>query len=127
MNNGKKVAMICLLSAGVFVMIAAILRVAFVLKVGHATNTQSFRASSQLKIPTADISFSQSSDPATPAIWACRETLVAMCAVNAPLLLPLFNADFWNKGLFGRYLTVILDAIEKRLDKFNREMNVWRR
>ncbi|OTA99811.1 hypothetical protein M426DRAFT_36564, partial [Hypoxylon sp. CI-4A] len=68
MAMSKKLAVGGLLCAGVFVMIAAILRVVFVFA---------------------------SPDPAQPAIWACRETLVAMLAVNAPLIAPMAKKQFW--------------------------------
>jgi hypothetical protein len=65
----RKILLFLLLCAGTFVMIAAILRVVFVFK---------------------------STDPATPAIWACRETLVAMIVSNAPLIRPMLSARWWR-------------------------------
>ncbi|KAJ4350141.1 uncharacterized protein N0V89_008762 [Didymosphaeria variabile] len=69
----RKIMLFLLLCAGIFVMIAAILRVVFVFK---------------------------NADAATPAIWACRETLVAMLVSNAPLIRPLLSSRWW-RGEYG--------------------------
>lgn len=55
-------------------MIAAILRVVFVFKTPGA---------------------------AAPAIWACREDLVAIFVNNAPMIVPLFSWRLWNGGYKG--------------------------
>lgn len=52
-------------------MIAAILRVVFVFKTPGA---------------------------AAPAIWACREDLVAIFVNNAPMIVPLFSRKLWRGG-----------------------------
>ncbi|KAF4989001.1 hypothetical protein FDECE_14855 [Fusarium decemcellulare] len=67
----KKLGMMLLLSAGVFIMVAAILRVY--------------------------MSFTSKSG-AAPAFWACREATVACFVVNAPPLVPMFRKSFWQKG-----------------------------
>lgn len=52
-------------------MIAALLRVVFVFKTPGA---------------------------AAPAIWACREDLVAIFVNNAPMIVPLFSRKLWQGG-----------------------------
>jgi hypothetical protein len=69
LSLSRKVLLFLLLCTGIFVMIAAILRVVFVFK---------------------------NADAATPAIWACRETLVAMVVSNAPLIRPMLSARWWR-------------------------------
>lgn len=84
----RKIMLFLLLCAGVFVMIAAILRVVFVFKV------RSSFAPSRRICTLADTR--QNADAATPAIWACRETLVAMLVSNAPLIRPMLSARWWR-------------------------------
>ncbi|QDS73853.1 hypothetical protein FKW77_006711 [Venturia effusa] len=67
----RKMGLLILLCAGIFVMLAAILRVVFVFKTPGA---------------------------AAPAIWACREDLVAIFVNNAPMIVPLFSQKLWKGG-----------------------------
>jgi hypothetical protein len=69
LSISRKILLFLLLCAGIFIMIAAILRVVFVFK---------------------------SADAATPAIWACRETLVAIVVSNAPLIRPMLSSRRWR-------------------------------
>ncbi|KAF1915508.1 hypothetical protein BDU57DRAFT_275566 [Ampelomyces quisqualis] len=80
----RKIFLFLLLCAGVFVMVAAILRVFFVFK---------------------------NADAATPAIWACRETLVAMIVTNAPRIRPVVTARWWRGDTFN--------SIKQRSPKFS--------
>ncbi|TID24286.1 hypothetical protein E6O75_ATG02651 [Venturia nashicola] len=70
----RKIGLLFLLCAGIFVMTAAVLRVVFVFKTPGA---------------------------AAPAIWACREDLVAIFVNNAPMIVPLFSRKLWQGGLRG--------------------------
>ncbi|EKG20768.1 hypothetical protein MPH_01935 [Macrophomina phaseolina MS6] len=74
----KKVHLVVLLGASVFVMVAAILRVMFVFK---------------------------NADPATPAIWGVRECVVAIFVTNAPQIRPLFTKKMWRGGYEDNELT----------------------
>ncbi|KAG8163572.1 hypothetical protein KVR01_006869 [Diaporthe batatas] len=65
----RKISLIIIFSAGIFVMIAAILRVSMVLVGG---------------------------DGGTAAIWSCREDFVAICVGQAPILRPLLTKRFWT-------------------------------
>jgi hypothetical protein len=69
LSISRKILLFLFLCAGIFIMIAAILRVVFVFK---------------------------SADAATPAIWACRETLVAIVVSNAPLIRPMLSSRRWR-------------------------------
>ncbi|RDI84594.1 hypothetical protein Vi05172_g5320 [Venturia inaequalis] len=70
----RKIGLFFLLCAGIFVMTAAVLRVVFVFKTPGA---------------------------AAPAIWACREDLVAIFVNNAPMIVPLFSRKLWQGGYKG--------------------------
>lgn len=65
----RKISLVIIFSAGIFVMIAAILRVSMVLVGG---------------------------DGGTAAIWSCREDFVAICVGQAPILRPLLTRRFWT-------------------------------
>ncbi|CAN8100960.1 unnamed protein product [Discula destructiva] len=65
----RKVSLIILFGAGVFVIVAAILRVTMVLVQQNG---------------------------ATAAIWSCREDFVAICIGQAPILRPAFSKGFWT-------------------------------
>ncbi|ROW04752.1 hypothetical protein VMCG_04836 [Cytospora schulzeri] len=65
----RKISLVIIFSAGFFIMVAAILRVYFVLVVG---------------------------DGGTAAIWSCREDFVAILVGQAPILRPAFTRRFWT-------------------------------
>lgn len=67
----RKLGLAFLLGAGIFVMVAAILRVVFVM---------------------------QNAAPSEPAIWAMRECFVATFVGNAPMIRPLFTKKFYQGG-----------------------------
>ncbi|KAL1645716.1 hypothetical protein SLS58_003600 [Diplodia intermedia] len=67
----RKLGLVFLLGAGIFVMVAATLRVVFVL-----TNAA----------------------PSEPAIWAMRECFVATFVGNAPMIRPMFTRKFYQGG-----------------------------
>ncbi|KAK7221830.1 hypothetical protein V2G26_009833 [Clonostachys chloroleuca] len=69
----KRIILIALFGAGLFIMIAAILRVAMVLVMKTG--------------PTA-------------AIWSCREDFVAIVVGQAMLLRPIFTRNFWTTGTY---------------------------
>ncbi|KAF2185111.1 hypothetical protein K469DRAFT_577655 [Zopfia rhizophila CBS 207.26] len=69
-STGRKVGLLILFGAGLFVMIAAILRVYFVLVVQKGE---------------------------TAAIWSCREDVVAVIIGQATMIRPLFTSRFWGK------------------------------
>lgn len=69
MNVWKKVSLVLLFSGGFFIMIAAILRVTFVMV---------------------------QKDGSTAAIWSCREDFVATLVGQAPMLRPAFSRLFWT-------------------------------
>ncbi|KAI5847628.1 hypothetical protein DFP73DRAFT_542482 [Morchella snyderi] len=69
----RKFFLVIMFSAGVFVMIAAVLRCA--------------------------LSLTDSKNSYTGAIWACRETFVAVIVGNAPMIRPVFLRRFWNGRL----------------------------
>jgi hypothetical protein len=83
----RKIFLFLLLCAGIFVMVAAILRVVFVFKV-----ITSMLSHGQIVFTNN----SKNADAATPAIWACRETLVAMIVSNAPLIRPMLSSRWWR-------------------------------
>ncbi|KAH6974361.1 hypothetical protein BGZ61DRAFT_499856 [Ilyonectria robusta] len=66
----KRVGLLFLFSAGLFIMIAAILRVTMVLVEKNG---------------------------ATAAIWSCREDFVAIVVGQAILVRPMFSAKFWSR------------------------------
>ncbi|OJD33511.1 uncharacterized protein BKCO1_30000104 [Diplodia corticola] len=70
-STAKKLGLVVLLGAGIFVMVAATLRVVFVL-----TNAA----------------------PSEPAIWAMRECFVATFVGNAPMIRPMFTRKFYQGG-----------------------------
>ncbi|PGH07221.1 hypothetical protein AJ79_06325 [Helicocarpus griseus UAMH5409] len=70
-SMGRRIFIFILFGAGVFIMIAACLRVYFVI----ADKTG-----------------------ASAAIWSCREDLVAVFVGNAPIIRPLFSRKLWNGG-----------------------------
>jgi hypothetical protein len=72
LNPARRIGLTLLLSAGVFVMTAAVLRVVYILNATTAGGA------------------------AAAAIWSCRETLVAVVAANAVFLLPLSQRSFWQ-------------------------------
>ncbi|KAK2785558.1 hypothetical protein FQN53_007643 [Emmonsiellopsis sp. PD_33] len=67
----RRIGIFILFGAGIFIMVAACLRVYFVI----ATKTG-----------------------ASAAIWSCREDLVAVFVGNAPLIRPLFSRKLWRGG-----------------------------
>ncbi|KAL2291758.1 hypothetical protein FJTKL_11955 [Diaporthe vaccinii] len=72
----RKISLVIIFSAGIFVMIAAILRVSMVLVGG---------------------------DGGTAAIWSCREDFVAICVSQVPILRPIFTRRFWTGEMsYGR-------------------------
>ncbi|KAH8152775.1 uncharacterized protein LAJ45_03000 [Morchella importuna] len=66
----RKMFLVIMFSAGIFVMIAAVLRCGF--------------------------SLTDSKNSSTAAIWACRETFVAVLVGNGPMIRPIFSQRFWN-------------------------------
>ncbi|KAI8936146.1 hypothetical protein NX059_007641 [Plenodomus lindquistii] len=71
---GRKLGLLMMFSAGVFVMIAAILRVYFVLVERRG---------------------------GVAAIWSCREDIVAVIIGQATMVRPLFTKRFWNETRTG--------------------------
>ncbi|KAK0663373.1 hypothetical protein DIS24_g1251 [Lasiodiplodia hormozganensis] len=67
----RKLGLVVLLGAGIFVMVAATLRVVFVLS---------------------------NAAPSEPAIWAMRECFVATFVGNAPMIRPMFTKKFYQGG-----------------------------
>lgn len=79
----RKISLVIIFSAGIFVMIAAILRVSMVLVGG---------------------------DGGTAAIWSCREDFVAICVGQAPICeccwgIPLNNSFPGNSTDYGHFST----------------------
>ncbi|KAI5778447.1 hypothetical protein EDC01DRAFT_634842 [Geopyxis carbonaria] len=72
----RKWVMLLMFGAGGFVMLAAILRVVF--------------------------SFTDPHNSLPPAIWACRETFVAVIVGNVPMIKPLFTGARWLSRSTGR-------------------------
>ncbi|KAJ4362898.1 hypothetical protein N0V83_010015 [Neocucurbitaria cava] len=68
-SMGRKVGLMILFGGGIFIMIAAILRVYFVLVLQKGE---------------------------TAAIWSCREDVVAIIIGQATLVRPLFTRRFWS-------------------------------
>ncbi|KAK0732291.1 hypothetical protein B0H67DRAFT_477717 [Lasiosphaeris hirsuta] len=76
----RKAGLLTLFFAGVFIMVAAILRVVFVIVMA---------------------------DGPTAAIWSCREDFVAIVVGQAILLRPVFTRGFWGgKGEVGKSIGV---------------------
>ncbi|CAH0025281.1 unnamed protein product [Clonostachys rhizophaga] len=73
----KRIGLLCLFGAGIFIMVAAILRVTMVLVMKNG--------------PTA-------------AIWSCREDFVAIVVGQAILIRPIFTKRFWTND-YGRGMT----------------------
>ncbi|ORX97614.1 hypothetical protein BCR34DRAFT_577811 [Clohesyomyces aquaticus] len=67
----QKIGLLVMFCAGIFIMVAAVLRVYFVLIEGQGQ---------------------------TAAIWSCREDIVAIVVAQATMMRPLFNARFWSKN-----------------------------
>ncbi|KAH7140339.1 hypothetical protein B0J13DRAFT_504495 [Dactylonectria estremocensis] len=70
----KRIGLLFLFGAGLFIMIAAILRVTMVLVEKNG---------------------------ATAAIWSCREDFVAILVGQAILIRPMFRANFWTREYSG--------------------------
>ncbi|KAH7119934.1 hypothetical protein B0J11DRAFT_582429 [Dendryphion nanum] len=68
---GRKIGLLILFCAGIFIMIAAILRVYFVLALQKGE---------------------------TAAIWSCREDVVAVIIGQATMIRPLFTRRFWSSN-----------------------------
>ena len=66
----RKIGLIILFFAGFFIMLAAVMRVVFVLVLGNGV---------------------------TAAIWSCREDIVAILVGQAILIRPLFTRTFWTR------------------------------
>jgi hypothetical protein len=66
---GRKIGIMILFGAGIFVMIAAVLRVYFVLSLQQGQ---------------------------TAAIWSCREDFVAIIIGQATMIRPIFTHQFWS-------------------------------
>ncbi|PSN73633.1 hypothetical protein BS50DRAFT_191908 [Corynespora cassiicola Philippines] len=71
---GRKIGLMFMFGAGIFIMIAAILRVYFVLALQKGE---------------------------TAAIWSCREDVVAVIIGQATMIRPLFTRRFWGKDPMG--------------------------
>lgn len=65
----RKIGLLLLFSAGLFVMLAAILRVSYVLVLKQGQ---------------------------TAAIWSCREDVIAILVGQATMISPMFKRRFWN-------------------------------
>ncbi|KAL6705191.1 hypothetical protein ACN47E_007296 [Coniothyrium glycines] len=75
----RKLGIMIMFCAGIFIMIAAILRVYFVLALGKGE---------------------------TAAIWSCREAVVAVIVGQATMIRPLFTQRLWsNNSIFSDYLS----------------------
>ncbi|KAA8624556.1 hypothetical protein PtrV1_00236 [Pyrenophora tritici-repentis] len=70
----RKLGLLAMFCAGIFIMIAAILRVYFVMALQQA---------------------------ATAAIWSCREDIVAVLVGQATIIRPLFTHRFWTGAYEG--------------------------
>ncbi|EOD46963.1 hypothetical protein UCRNP2_6306 [Neofusicoccum parvum UCRNP2] len=99
-STWRKIGLAFLLGAGIFVMVAAVLRVVFVLK---------------------------NAAPSEPAIWAMRECFVATFVGNAPMIRPMFTKKFYRGGYRDNDIShgyqsgsVPLDAYGTGSKSFNR-------
>ena len=73
----RKIALTVLLGSGIFVIIAAILRITFTLAPGEAVNALNIN------------------------LWGTRETAVGIIAVNVPILRVLLRPSFWRHGFLS--------------------------
>lgn len=91
----KKLVIGLLLSSGLFVIIAALIRV--ILTLGASPSALSINGVSIFPHPPQNphLSPSRSNIPQ----WGVRETLVGIVTVNIPVLRPIFNKSFWTGGL----------------------------
>ncbi|GKT52485.1 uncharacterized protein ColSpa_12666 [Colletotrichum spaethianum] len=91
----KRVGVTCLLCGGLFVISAAIIRAALTLTAAPSVLTIN--------------------------IWGYRETVVALLAVTAPVLSPLFRPGFWKRGArIGRPVDALHREAEEELGAIER-------
>jgi hypothetical protein len=91
-SYGRKFGLLLMFGAGVFVMIAAILRVYFVMVVSSSCLNPTF--------PTS-LRYLQLEKGETAAIWSCREDVVAIIIGQATMVRPLFTRRFWSDDPTG--------------------------
>ncbi|KAK2037870.1 hypothetical protein LZ31DRAFT_588694 [Colletotrichum somersetense] len=91
----KRVGVTCLLCGGLFVIAAAIIRAALTLTAAPSVLTIN--------------------------IWGYRETVIALLAVTAPVLSPLFRPGFWKRGaLIARPVDALHREAEEELGVIER-------
>ncbi len=96
----KKIGLLALFGGGVFVMVAAILRVTMVMMVSYPTYTSLNTQRHQFEPRFQVVSFrnnAQLKNGPTAAIWSCREDFVAIAIGQAILIRPLFFKSFWTQ------------------------------
>jgi hypothetical protein len=91
----RKLSLCLLFSAGLFVMVAATIRVIFVYTVSTINKTPEY---GNHEICTYTMLTIKAANALVSAIWSCRETFVAFCVTNVPIIRPMFNKRFWTKG-----------------------------
>jgi len=106
MPKVKKIALICLFCCGLFVTMAAVLRVVFIVTVGpNCPPITGFRSAPN------SVKQDQQNGALLAGSWAVRETFVAVITTNLPMLFPLFK----------RWLSPLVSSISSSVGKGSKD------